>query len=53
MTEGYNMIGRFSYLGVLGGMSPQATADFFLKIIVATTAEKDQEHLPVIIRSVP
>lgn len=53
MTGGYNMINRSPYLGILGGMGPQATADFFLKIIAATPATKDQEHLPIIIRSVP
>ncbi len=47
------MIVHSKYLGILGGMGPHATADFFLKIIAATGAEKDQEHLPIIIRSVP
>jgi len=38
-------------LGVLGGMGPGATADFFLKVIALTPAGKDQEHLHLIIDS--
>lgn len=40
-------------LGVLGGMGPLATADFLRKLIEATPAERDQDHLPVIVYSVP
>lgn len=40
-------------LGVLGGMGPMATADFFRKLIEETAAERDQDHVPVIIYSVP
>lgn len=40
-------------LGVLGGMGPLATVDFFGKLVAATQAETDQQHMPVIIRSVP
>jgi aspartate racemase len=40
-------------LGVLGGMGPLATADFLRKLTEATPAERDQEHLPVIVYSVP
>jgi aspartate racemase len=40
-------------LGVLGGMGPAATADFLRKLIAATPAEHDQDHLPVIVYSVP
>jgi aspartate racemase len=40
-------------IGVLGGMGPMATADFFRKLIEATPAERDQDHVPVIIYSVP
>ncbi|MFQ6024369.1 MAG: aspartate/glutamate racemase family protein [Acidiferrobacterales bacterium] len=40
-------------LGVLGGMGPLATADFLRKIIAATPAERDQDHLPVVVYSVP
>ncbi len=40
-------------LGVLGGMGPLATADFFFKLIVATGAERDEENVPTLIHSVP
>lgn len=40
-------------LGILGGMGPETTADFFIKIIRRTPAKKDAEHLRVIIDSNP
>jgi aspartate racemase len=40
-------------IGVLGGMGPAATVDFLAKIIAATPAERDQDHVPVVIRNVP
>jgi aspartate racemase len=40
-------------IGVLGGMGPAATADFFGKLLRATPARSDQEHLPVLIYSNP
>ena len=38
-------------LGVLGGMSPQATNTFYQRIIDRTQAETDQEHLRTLIWS--
>lgn len=38
-------------LGVIGGMGPAATADFFSKLINLTKAETDQQHVPVLIDS--
>ena len=40
-------------IGVLGGMGPAATADFYQKIIRATPAKGDQDHLKVLIYSNP
>jgi aspartate racemase len=40
-------------IGILGGMGPAATADLYLEIIRLTPAERDQEHLPVLIYSNP
>jgi aspartate racemase len=40
-------------IGILGGMGPEATAYFFGLIIKNTKAEKDQEHIPIIIYSNP
>lgn len=40
-------------IGILGGMGPLATADFYRKIILATPARCDQEHLRVVIEADP
>lgn len=40
-------------LGILGGMGPLATADFFRKLIEETPAQRDEDHVPVIVYSVP
>lgn len=36
-------------VGILGGMGPAATNDFYQKLIAATPALRDQDHLPVVI----
>ncbi len=40
-------------VGVVGGMGPRATADFFAKLIELTPAARDQDHLRVLIDSNP
>ena len=40
-------------IGIIGGMGPEATLYAFEKIISATPAKKDQEHLRVVIDSNP
>ncbi len=40
-------------IGVLGGMGPEATLDFYAKVIAATPAHRDQEHLHLIIDADP
>ncbi|GAB1440060.1 amino acid racemase [Providencia sp.] len=40
-------------IGVLGGMGPAATVDLFNKFVTYTVANKDQEHIPLIISSIP
>ena len=40
-------------VGILGGMGPKSTADYFLKIIETTPAKKDQDHLRIIIDNNP
>jgi len=40
-------------IGILGGMGPMATADFFQKLTARTHARKDEEHLHVLIDSDP
>jgi aspartate racemase len=36
-------------VGILGGMGPEATVDLFQKVLKATPAKTDQEHLRIII----
>ena len=40
-------------IGILGGMGPEATWDFYGRIIKATPAQQDSEHIRVIIDSNP
>lgn len=40
-------------IGILGGMGPAATVDMFQKFIQFTPATCDQEHIPLIISSIP
>ena len=40
-------------VGVLGGMGPLATIDFMRKMLQATPAAIDQEHVPVVVSSIP
>ena len=42
-----------STIGVFGGMGPSATVDFMDKLVQLTPATRDQEHLPVIVASLP
>ncbi len=39
-------------IGIIGGMGPLATSDFFRKLIEATPAQDDEDHVPVVIHSV-
>lgn len=38
-------------LGVLGGMGPMATVDFMRKLVEATPATRDQDHVPTLVCS--
>lgn len=40
-------------VGVLGGMGPDATVDFFGKLVRATKAARDQDHLRIVIDNDP
>lgn len=42
-----------SRIGVLGGMGPSATVDFMDRLVRLTPATRDQDHLPVIVASLP
>jgi len=43
----------YPVIGILGGMGPEATLDFYRHIIELTPAEKDQDHIKVLIYSNP
>ncbi|MFP4697569.1 MAG: aspartate/glutamate racemase family protein [Eubacteriales bacterium] len=40
-------------IGIIGGMGPEATADFYQRFVNSTKVEKDQEHFHVVIDSNP
>jgi len=40
-------------VGVIGGMGPSATVEFFRRLVVATPARSDQEHLRIVIDNNP
>lgn len=40
-------------VGVLGGMGPEATVDFMSRVIRATPADKDQDHLRMLVDNNP
>ncbi|RIE16866.1 aspartate/glutamate racemase family protein [Candidatus Cryosericum septentrionale] len=40
-------------LGIIGGMGPAATLDLFYKILKATPAKRDQDHIHIIIDDFP
>jgi aspartate racemase len=40
-------------VGILGGMGPEATIDLFAKIVKATEAKNDEDHLRIIIDNNP
>jgi aspartate racemase len=40
-------------IGVLGGMGPLATLDFFSKVLAATPAAGDEDHVPMLIQNDP
>src|SRR5262249_24822880 len=43
------MSGGARTVGVLGGMGPAATLDFFARVLAATSAGRDQDHIRLII----
>jgi aspartate racemase len=45
--------GSGEIIGILGGMGPAATADFYSKLVAMTPAHSDQEHLRTVIWSDP
>lgn len=52
-APGVSGSGQASIIGILGGMGPAATADFYAKIVRATPALRDQDHPQAVIWSDP
>jgi len=48
-----NIANEKKTIGILGGMGPEATSLFFHKIIQKTKADKDQDHIRIIIYNDP
>ncbi|GAQ87369.1 Aspartate or glutamate racemase [Klebsormidium nitens] len=44
---------RHDVVGVLGGISPRATADFMRQVIQATPANSNKDHIPLVVSSIP
>ena len=40
-------------VGVIGGMGPEATVDFLRRIVAATPAQEDQDHIRVLVDNNP
>ncbi|MCC5611585.1 amino acid racemase [Nostoc sp. CHAB 5834] len=40
-------------VGVLGGLGPLSTVDFYRKLTIQASAVSDQEHVPLLIASIP
>ena len=36
-------------IGIIGGMGPMATVDLMQKVILATDAQEDQEHIHILV----
>ncbi len=47
------MTENFQIVGVLGGMGPLATVDFLRKVLESTPATRDQDHVPMVVCSIP
>lgn len=47
------MSAREKTVGVIGGMGPEATADFLRRIIAATPARDDEDHIHVLVDNNP
>lgn len=47
------MNGRTKTIGLLGGMGPAATVDFYRRIVESTDAKRDQDHIHVVVDSYP
>lgn len=44
---------RYLTVGIMGGLGPEATADFFARLIAQTPATTDQDHLHILVDNNP
>lgn len=51
--DGGALLAAPGVVGILGGMGPLATVDFMRKMLDATPAAADQDHVPVVVSSIP
>lgn len=47
------MVGNDKVVGVIGGMGPEATVDFMSRVLAATPAKKDQDHVRMLVEHNP
>jgi len=47
------MTAKEKIVGVIGGMGPEATVDFMSRVLAATPAEKDQDHVRMLVEQNP
>jgi aspartate racemase len=48
-----NSPANYRLVGILGGMGPAATIDLMQKVMAATKAARDQDHVPLVVWNVP
>ncbi|MEJ8856315.1 amino acid racemase [Variovorax robiniae] len=53
VTDAGNTKARPFKVGVVGGVGPAATADFMRKIVLNTTAARDQDHIKIVVEQNP
>jgi aspartate racemase len=53
LLDSGRMTARDLTIGVIGGLGPEAAVDFFAKLVKATPAKIDQEHLRILIDNNP
>ncbi len=53
MDSGLAMAGRDKVIGVIGGMGPDATVDFMSRVLAATPASEDQDHIRMLVEHNP
>lgn len=50
---GQNSVAKIHKVGIVGGLGPAATVDFMAKIVRNTPAQRDQEHIKLVVEQNP